>query len=89
MYATRETGIQFSNSLLRRSRPLSITLTEVATCILQSSTRIVIRLETVRRLQEVTYAGLAEREYEYARGSRGLIGPKKRQNAKSNRIAGG
>ena len=49
----------------------------------------VIRLETVRRLQEVTYADLAEREYGYATGSRRLIGPKKRQNTKKNRIFGG
>ena len=50
---------------------------------------MIIRLETVRRLQEVTYADLAEREYGYATGSRRLIGPKKRQNTKKNRIFGG
>ena len=50
---------------------------------------LLIRLETVRRLQEVTYADLAEREYGYATGSRRLIGPKKRQNTKRNRIFGG
>ena len=43
----------------------------------------------MRRLQEVTYADLAEREYGYATGSRRLIGPKKRQNTKKNRIFGG
>ena len=43
----------------------------------------------MRRLQEVTYADLAEREYGYATGSRRLIGPKKRQNTKTSRIFGG
>ena len=52
-------------------------------------TQYVIRLETVRRLQEVTLADVAEHECGCATGSRGLIGPKKRQNTKSNRIFGG
>ena len=43
----------------------------------------------MRRLQEVTYADLAERECGYATGSRRLIGPKKRQNTKTSRIFGG
>ena len=43
---------------------------------------IIIRLETVRCLQEVTCTDLAEREYGDATSSRGLIGPKKRQNTK-------
>ena len=43
----------------------------------------------MRRLEEVTYADLAERECGYATRSRGLIGPKKRQNAKGNRLFGG
>ena len=50
---------------------------------------LIIRLETARRLQEVTYADLAERECGYATCSRGLIGPKNRQNTKRSRIFGG
>ena len=44
-----------------------------------ASSRALIRLETTRRLQKVTYTEQGEREYGSATDSRGLIDPKRRK----------